>query len=204
MGSTDSILAFDPGLNHPAAAIFRYGKLIAASRVKVEKSWRTFPVGERCRVIARAVHDWACEHGLDMEAMVKAYENELLGYDMEARILRQHCGVIALVVEWPQIYVRGRSKGDPNDLLPLAGVAMCLAGRLDVEVRSYKPAEWIGQCAKAETGDPLESPRGRLIWRHLDVAERATMNVSHDALDATGIGLAALGRLRMHVYPGAT
>lgn len=133
-----------------------------------------------------------------MPAMVKAYQTK--DHD-EAISLRQRSGIVALVVEWPQIYVRGRSKGDPNDLLPLAGVAMALAGRLDVEVRSYRPAQWIGQCAKAEHGDPLASPRGQLIWRELDAAERAAVRLSHDALDATGLGLASLGRLHMRVYP---
>ncbi len=204
MASTDSLLAFDPGLNHPAAALFRHGRLIAASRVKVEKTWRLLPVAERCRLIARAVHHWACEHGLDMTAMAKAYRIELEGHHSEAKALRQEHGIVALIVEWPQIYRTSRSKGDPNDLLPLVGVAMCLVGRLDIEVQHYKPAEWIGQCKKAETGDPLDSPRGRLIWGHLDAAERTAVDVSHDALDAAGLGLAALGRLRLRVYPGAT
>jgi hypothetical protein len=204
MRRKDSLLAFDPGLNNPAAALFREGRLIAASRISLERTWKSLPVGERCRRIAGATHEWACANGLDMAAMVKAYENDLHQYHEEARLLRQHLGIVALVVEWPQIYVRGRQKGDPNDLLPLAGVAMALAGRLDVEVRSYRPAEWIGQCAKAETGDPLASPRGQIIWRELDPAERSTVRLSHDAIDATGLGLAALGRLHMRVYPGAS
>lgn len=201
MGNADSVLAFDPGLNNPAAALFRRGRLVAASRIRPQAAWRGFDVGERCRLIARAVHDWACEVGLDMNAMVKAYENELEGYRAEAKLLRQESGIVALVIEWPQIYVRGRSKGDPNDLLPLAGVAMCLAGRLDVEVVTYKPAQWIGQCPKSETGNALESPRGRLVWRNLDPGERETVIVSHDAIDAVGIGLAFLGRLSMRIYP---
>lgn len=178
MPGRDSLLALDPGLNNPAAALFRGGRLVAASRVKPQAAWKGRDIAERCTMVAHAVHDWANEHGI-----------EDLG---------------VLVVEWPQIYVKGRSKGDPNDLLPLVGVAMCLAGMLDVNVRSFKPAEWIGQCAKTETGDALTSPRGRLVWRSLDELERATVNVSHDAIDAVGIGLAALGRLQMRVYPGAT
>lgn len=173
-----SLLALDPGLNNPAAAVFQDGLLVGASRVKPRSEWRTLDVAERCRLIALSIHAWARGVGIDQ--------------------------LTCLVVEWPQIYVRGRQKGDPNDLVPLAGVAMALAGRLDVEVKSYKPAEWIGQCKKAETGDPLESPRGRLIWRHLDEAERGAVSLSHDALDAIGLGLAALGRLRLRVYPGAS
>ncbi len=200
----ESLLAIDPGLNNPAAAMFRHGVLVAASRVKPDKKWNDLVVGERCRLVARRLSEWAYDHGLDASTMRAAREAELAGRHAEARTLRQDRGIVILAVEWPQVYTRSKSKGDPNDLLPLAGVAMCLAGHLDVEVRSYRPAEWIGQCPKKETGDPLVSPRGQLVWRHLSTKERATVLVSHDSIDAIGIGLFALGRLRMHVYPGAT
>ncbi len=197
----DSILAVDPGLNNPAAAIFRFGKLVAASRVKLPAAWKKLDVAERCRLIAGRVHEWASANGVDEAAMVRAYELELAGDLAGAETLRQARGVVRLTIEYPQIYPAGKQKGDPNDLLPLVGVAMCLAGRLDIPVQSFKPREWIGQVPKTETGDPWQSARGQLIWRNLEPAERAAVVPSHDAVDSVGIGLHSLGRLRRRVYP---
>jgi hypothetical protein len=171
-----TLLALDPGLVHPAAALFVEGRLICASRIRVDSAWKTLDIGERCRRVAQNVHLWARGYGLGA------------------------CG--RLVVEWPQVYRAGRAKGDPNDLLPLVGVAMCLAGTLRAEqVQALRPAEWIGQLPKFTTGDPLTSPRGRLIWSILDDAERGGVTVSHDSLDAVGLGLFALGRLVRRCYP---
>jgi hypothetical protein len=199
----DSILEVDPGLRHPAAALFRRGELVAASRVAVPAAWHRLDVAERCRRIGGAIHDWACERGLDMDAMVAAYDRELAGDAARAVELRQARGVVRVVVEWPAIYRTPRSKGDPNDLPPLAGVGASIGARLDVETVSYKPSAWIRQVPKAETGDPLRSPRGKLIWRCLRGDEQRRITLSHDALDATGLGLHHLGRLRRRLFPGS-
>jgi hypothetical protein len=139
-----------------------------------------------------------------MAAMVEAYELELAGDAAQARKVRQARGVEQVVIEWPQIYRASKSKGDPNDLPGLAGVGMAIAARLDVEVVSYLPRQWAGGTRKAETGDPLDSPRGRLVWRCLSPDERGRVVPSHDAIDAVGLGLHHLGRLQRRVYPGAT
>jgi hypothetical protein len=203
MSAADSILAVDPGLRHPAAALFRRGTLQAAARIRVPEAWHKLDVAERCRRIGGAIQDWACGHGLDMDAMVEAYDLDRAGDARRARALRQERGVVRVTLEWPQIYSVSRSKGDPNDLPPLAGIGAAIASRLDVEAVSYKPAQWIRQIKKTETGDPLKSPRGRLIWRCLRSEERDRVVLSHDALDATGLGLHDLGRLRRHIYPGS-
>lgn len=173
-----SILALDPGLLNPAAALFRAGRLVAASRVKPDKAWTALDVGERCRQIASRIHEW------------------FIGVDPLAG---QHLD--QLVIEWPRIYRAGKGKGDPNDLPPLVGVAMCLAGRLDVEVKTYWPSDWIGQVPKSTTGNPLDAARGKLIWRNIDAAEQSGIVLSHDAIDAVGLGLHHLGRLHRRVYP---
>src|SRR5690242_18015946 len=47
--------------------------------------------------------------------------------------------------ECPQVYVAGKSKGDPNDLIELAGVVGRVAGGLGAtSERSYLPREWKG------------------------------------------------------------
>lgn len=175
--SKPSLLALDPGLLHPAVALFRDGLLVAASRVRVKKEWASLNVGERCRLIGKAIYAW---------------------------YLEQNRPITTFVAEWPQIYSVAKSKGDPNNLVPLAGICMAVAGLLDVPTTAYLPSEWAKQCPKATTGDPLASPRGRKVWGRLSEQERACVVVSHDSIDAAGLGLYYLGRLSNKLYPGST
>lgn len=174
---------------------------MAASRIRVPSAWHGLDVAERVRLIGRATHDWACEKGVDMDAMIDALELEFAGELEKARALRRSGGVEQVVYERPQVYRVGRSKGDPNDLLPLFGVGAAIAARLDVEAVSYTPASWIGRIKKSETGDPLKSPRGRIVWGCLTEQERDRVTLSHDALDAAGLGLRHLDRLGTRLYP---
>lgn len=167
-----TLLAVDPGLLHPACAVFKGGVLVKASRVKVPKGiGPKTPVVQRCRVIAFAIAEYS-------------------GHPDE------------IVIEFPQIYQAGKSKGDPNNLVPLAVIGGVLAGFYPtVPIASPKPREWIGNLPKNERGDAWDSPRGERIWSRLTPAERACIVVSHDALDAVGIGLWRLGRYeRRRVY----
>lgn len=175
------LLAIDPGLLKPAAAIFSNRILVAAERVSIPKSLAGLSVGQRSLEVSRLILEW--------------YESR--GW---------HGAPDTLVIEWPQVYQRAKSKGDPADLLPLAGVGMCIAGLLNPgEVRSPTPGEWIGQLPKSTTGNPWASARGQRIGNRLSDVERAAIVPSHDAIDAAGLGLWALGRLdRIRVFPGAT
>jgi hypothetical protein len=159
-----TLLACDPGLRNPAAAWFVNGVLQKASRVKVKVNTKE-QIAKRCRDIALAVAYW-CPSSPDQ-----------------------------IIVEWPQIYTQDKSKGDPNNLVPLAGVGACLVGLFpDSSILSPRPRDWTGNIPKAEDGDPWASPRGKRVWDRLTPAERLTVVPSHDAVDAVGIGLWALGR----------
>lgn len=172
------LLAVDPGVRYPAAAVFHYGQLVAASRVPVPGAYAKLDRGERCRQIAKLIAAWTPRQ---TNAAKPA----------------------AAVVEWPQIYRAGKSKGDPNDLLYLAGLDVGIGCELDVPLISPKPDEWIGGVPKATSGDPWSSPRGGIIRRRLTPVEISNIVVSHDAVDAVGIGLWVLGRLE-RVLPGTT
>lgn len=202
--SKPSFLALDPGLLHPAVALFRDGLLVAASRVRVKKEWASLNVGERCRLIGKAIYGWVLDQRINMEALAIAADAEQEGRMQEAARIRQIEGLSALVVEWPQVYTASKSKGNPNQLVPLAGICMAVAGLLDVPTTAYLPSEWAKQCPKATTGDPLASPRGRKVWGRLSEQERACVVVSHDSIDAAGLGLYYLGRLSNKLYPGST
>lgn len=115
-----------------------------------------------------------------------------------------------LACEWPQIYRATKSKGDPNQIVPLAAVVQAVAtlqwaNNPQIKIVSYKPAEWAGQLPK-DTKNPKSSPRGLRILSKLESSEVTIWSaLGHDAIDAVGIGLHYLGRLTPHrVFAGAT
>lgn len=180
------LLAIDPGVRHPAGAIFRDRLLMRASRVALPSSLIKLEVGDRLSRIANLIVEWA---------------DSVLGTS----------GMVGeLTCEMPQIYSASKSKGDPNNLVLLAVLDGMIEGRLktvnrDLITRLPKPAEWCGQIPKNEDGDPWDSARGHRVRSRLSDTEFATVDASHDAIDAVGIGLWACGRFeRRRVYPGAT
>lgn len=127
--------------------------------------------------------------------------------------------ITELVFERPQFYSAVKSKGDPNKLVGVLGVAAVLAGRFSLRNATrqftYLPAEWIGQLSKVCPtckgkakkkcadcrGSAWETPRGRRIQSRLSIDERAVCPDQNDAIDAVGIGLKHVGRLEpVRVY----
>lgn len=118
---------------------------------------------EAWQTMAKAVHDW-----LDLEP------------------------VDVLVLEVPQVYRAGQQKGDPDDLLQLAGVDGCVVGLVGADtVRAYLPREWKGQV-------PKEIHNAR-VMKELTEEERLSIepcapSLLHNVIDGIGIGLYFLGR----------
>jgi hypothetical protein len=178
------LLAIDPGMNSPGVALFRTATLLAADRVFIPVEYASLSDGARWLSVAR-------------EIARRAHE----------------CGCVTDVVfERPQWYARGKSKGDPNQLAGIAGVAANVTGILStyapLRVMSPTPAEWIGQLPKtcrtckankkkcpACKGSAWMTPRGQRIRSRLTDAELALVPDQNDAIDAVGLGLWALGRL---------
>ena len=92
---------------------------------------------------------------------------------------------VAWIAEKPQKYERQRAKH--RDLDALLAVVKALGDVADY-LKTFLPAQWKGQVPKAA--------HHKRIRAALSEAERALLpNASeHDALDAAGIGLFALGR----------
>lgn len=178
------LLAVDPGIRFPAAARFVDGILIAAARTPMNGQWSSWGIGQRCLAVGRSIAAWSTAKRADP--------------------------VTHAIIEWPQVYRKARRKGDPNDLPPLAGVGMAVVALLHtlypaLVVQSPLPAEVWQQMPKDEVGDPWASIRGMRIRSRLTAAEFAAVVPSHDAVDAVGLGLWALGRFeRARVFPGAT
>lgn len=181
-----NLIAFDPGLHNPALAVFQGGVLVYASRIKVPSSLKSTKLAMGARCVGVAAEAFKALQNISLE------------------------GPVTFVTEWPKVYRGSKAKGDPADLLPLAGTGTALATLLaqrypGLEIVTPIPFEWIGNLPKATTGDPRESVRGVRIWSRLSESERGKVALSHDAIDAIGIGLWKLGRLeRRRVFPGAT
>jgi hypothetical protein len=195
------LLAVDPGQNSPGVALFVQNTpghmLRHAARLAMPASFAAMPEGARWMHVAAEIVSWARARGF----------------------------VDAVVFERPQWYSRDKSKGDPNQLAGVAGVAANVTGMFwthNISVTSPTPADWIGQCPKvcpvcdgrktekrtdgkkgrgkprvceACNNSAWGTPRGRRIWSRLNEVERTIVPDQNDAIDAVGIGLWALGRL---------
>ena len=187
------LLAIDPGLNSPGAALFRAtGELLHATRIVVPETWvRIEAAGQRWLEVAKLIVAWSSQYDVD-----------------------------TVVFEKPQWDERSK-KVDPNDLVSIAGVAANVTGHLrSARVLSPTPSEWIGQLSKkcayckslraarkgtgvrtyakyctAWKGSAWNTPRGRRIRSRLTPAEFALVPDQNDAIDAVGLGLWSLGRL---------
>jgi hypothetical protein len=93
------------------------------------------------------------------------------------------CRVDLLVIERMQIYTTDKSKGDPNDLIPLAMLGGAILARVyAMEILLPTPAAWKGQVPKT-----IHHQRIR--------AKAPTLGrCSKDALDAVGLVLWGLER----------
>lgn len=107
-----------------------------------------------------------------------------------------------LIVEVPQVYTRQHSKGDPNDLIDIAGVVgSVVSASFAVEVCwSPVPHDWKGNLPKEVTE--------RRVLNALRPAELAKIkpcpaSLKHNVLDAIHLGLVYLQRegLRARAHP---
>lgn len=179
-------VSFDPGTKNPAFAVWCRGELLTSRRVQVPGALKKLDPVERCRQIAGIVGD--------------AVRGDLLRLRLAGTPLERPTHV---VMERPQFYTADKSKGDPNKLALLAILCGAVAVELGYAVVSYLPGEWCGGLKKVESGDPWKCPRGYVLRSRLRAAEIPRVQAAHDALDAAGVGLKALGRLEKSL-PGTT
>lgn len=159
------LLTIDPGINGCGVASFIDERLAYATYVK-NPCPKDSPMPERVAKMVNAVVGCVIRGTLD-----------------------------SVVVEVPQIYTRTKSKGDPNDLIPLAGISYGLAAafyaREGVIAHQYLPREWKGN---VDADLMIERIKGRLSPAELAVCTGPTY-LLHNVYDAVGIGLKYLGRL---------
>nr|BDT33744.1 hypothetical protein MFMH1_34130 [Myxococcus sp. MH1] len=171
------LVALDPGLRECGVALFDMdsGELLAAGMpTNAERKARGLPAWAR------------------MADGVSAFVSSFLEpYRAAGEVIS-----ITLASECPQVYTAGKSKGDPNDLIELAGVVGRVAGSLKAtSERSYLPREWKGTL---DADVMIERIKARLAERpheYLRVQLPRAQDKHHNVWDAIGIGLHVVGRL---------
>ena len=177
-----TLLTLDPGMGHPACAVFKDGRLVDCMRIAGSLDTTADPAMRSC-VVADGVMAWFSARDFDL--------------------------LDEVAMELPQFYSRKKSKGDPNKLALLVLVCGAVAARMRTEygcaITCYHPGEWAGQLPKStKRGEALTSPRGLRVVSKLSDAERGALADDHDSVDSVGIGLHHLGRFApVRVFPGA-
>jgi hypothetical protein len=190
------LLAIDPGMNSPGVALYDIVRreVRAANALEIPSDWVTIEAGQRWRAVGDEIVRWT--------------QNAVGGF----------VALTDIIFEKPHWYARHKSKGDPNQLVGIAGVAANVTGamRTVTGIRSPEPSEWIGQlpkvcpvCEGRKTAPRTDgkrgrgkpricsacnnsawgTPRGRRIWSKLTDKERAVVPDQNDAIDAVGLAL---------------
>jgi hypothetical protein len=165
------VVSIDPGLRHAGVAVFDpAGTLLAAAVVRSTLK----------------IDDPLCLNQ-DVAGRVTKFVRALVSADKRLRV----------VAEWPRVFGRNKSKGDPNDLLPLAGCSAAATARLRPdEAVAVRPDEWKGQAptdtvVRARVAARLFPVEALVLGRAEALAGKT---LGHNVLDAVGIGLWAVGR----------
>lgn len=103
--------------------------------------------------------------------------------------------VDTLVLEVPQVY--RMSKGDPNDLVAVAGTAGAIIGayyELAQDVVSYLPRQWKGNVPKAVHNQRVLADLTATETKSIQYPKQASLK--HNVIDAIGLGVFHLRSLR--------
>lgn len=110
----------------------------------------------------------------------------------EVVALLRHYDPDTIVLEVPQVY-QMTGKGDPNDLIHLAGIVGGIAAIANRPTVTLRPREWKKQVKKevmlARIENRLSPDERKCINRGMPA------NLRHNVIDAIGIGLYVCGRL---------
>ena len=164
-----TLFSFDPGLRGTGVAVFENKVLVACAYVR---SPNKKDRGARAwKDMGWAAHTW--------------YHKTMDGWSPDA-----------VAHEQMQVYRASLQKGDPNDLLELAGVCGWVAALVgtDCKVTPYLPRQWKGQIPKDVHAKRI---LGRLNPNEAQVlkAEKIPKSLEHNVIDAIGIGLYHLKRV---------
>lgn len=162
------IMSIDPGLEYFAAAFWLHGNLIKADFYEAEST--------NAELAQRALYT---------------------GNLFEATLKQSPLDAVSLVVfECPVIYPK--SKAPPTDIMALYGAVVAMASictKRYILSRFVEPRKWKGNVPKEVFGKRIEA---KLMDKERKLAQldRFPKTKRHDVVDAIGIGLWHLGRMR--------
>lgn len=161
-------LFLDPGLRHCGVALFEGDTLFRA--------WLSKNSDRKGR------------GALAWESMAQAVQRDWL-----RRCGRRGVLLHTLCCEVPQVY-RGGGKGDPDDLLQLAGVVGAVASAVPAGKRlSYYPREWKGSTPKEIHNERVLKVLCSAEHKRIDAPSNGVL---HNVLDSIGLGLFFHGRMK--------
>lgn len=102
----------------------------------------------------------------------------------------------SIVIEVPVVRQRGSGKGDPNDLIDIAGVVSACVLQIKASIGGHvvwapKPEEWKGQLPKAITESRV---REKLSETESGRIEKVNPGLIHNVFDSIHLGLVYLKR----------
>ena len=160
-----TIVSIDPGLRNLGIAVHVDGVLYRAALIRnPEKKARD---GAAWCAMANETHAWLYKY---------PSSSPLYGLDPPS----------VLIAEIPQIYRFGKSKGDPDDLIQLAGVVGAVASVVGAkEFVAYRPREWKGTVS----GDVFTArAEAALTEKERACIEPCPASLRHNLIDALKIG----------------
>lgn len=163
-----TLLAVDPGIRHCGCAVFKDGILV------------------RC---------WLAENSLtrgngfhEMVSMARAVQ---VGAPLPDR------GGNEVAIEHMQAYGAGKGGGPTKDLFPLVGVGAAVAALLpEALAYTYLPREWKGALSKDRHQPRILAALKDCEKPIVDGMREVVGAKAHNVIDAVGIGLHHLGRLK--------
>jgi len=178
-------LSIDPGIRGCGVALWNWGY------IKDGLIQAKYICGSKGKDVTRGSNEKNVTCGSKEKDVTRSWYEAGLGVDA---LVRSWGGVVReVIIEWPQIY--RHSKGDPNDLLLLAGVAGIYTQKYShsSKIVLYKPAQWKGQIPK-----PIHHKR--IIERLGSAIDRVELpknkKLQADVWDAVGLGLYHLGKVK--------
>lgn len=170
------LISVDPGLNHCAVALWtEEGELARALLIR---------------------NPSAKDKKLPRPEIWSAGGSAVVRKISSFSYLVAHLDPIKIAIEIPVVRQRGSGKGDPNDLIDVAGVAASFVqaaknGLGAVVVWAPKPEEWKGQLPKAVTQERVEAKLSDVEKTRI---ENPGPGLMHNIYDAIHLGLVHLKR----------
>jgi hypothetical protein len=169
------LFSVDPGLRTAGVAMFRDSVLIHAGLARSEEEH------------ARGPAAWL-KMGEAVAALVASWTDGTTFAEQDT---------MEIVCELMQVYGRAVSAADPADLMELMGVNGVIISQFDgAKACGYRPAEWKKSVPKSIHNQRILNRLTHAETKVLDNDPTIIPSLRHNAVDAVGIGLHHLLRLR--------